>query len=229
MESKFTKIKSEILKRYKEAYAFRDEYRKAYGSETIQELMQVIKDNFAWSAKKQIIDAELIAEYANEFNKNNIYCNVDVSNGYLLASGHSTVEASGNSTVIAIDSSTVKAYGNSKVEAFNNSTVKVCDSSTVKAFNNSTVRACGNSMVEARDKSTVTAFTNSTVEARDNSTVEAWGNSMVIAYDNPTVKAFENSYVNTNYNTIECELSGNAIRRVRYTNVIQTANSEIKL
>lgn len=189
MESKFTEIKSEILKRAKEANACREQYGRAYGSETIQELMQVVKDNFTWAAENRIIDAELITEYANEFNENNIYCNVDVRNGYLLASGNSTVRACGNSTVRASGNSTVRAFDNSTVKAWDNSTVKASGNSTVEAFESSTVRACGNS----------------------------------------TVRASGNSYVNTYDEIIECKLSENAIRRVRSTNVIQTANSEIKL
>jgi alpha-tubulin suppressor-like RCC1 family protein len=156
---KFSEFKKEILRRAKEANACRDEYSRAYASNDFAELMQVIKDNFGFSAKHKIIDADMIKAYKDMFNENHIYCNVDVEdNDFLLACGNSTVTACGNSTVTACDNSTVEAYDNSTVKAYDNSTVTAHDNSTVTAWDNSIVKAC------------------------DNSTVTAWGNSYIASY-----------------------------------------------
>ena len=146
MEStdKFNEIKAEILSRAKEADACKEQYGRAYKSETLAELMQVVKDNFDWACRNKVITPDLIEKYREEFAENNIWLNVNVTSGFLLC-GNSTVEAWGNSTVEAWDNSTVKAYDNSTVEAYDNSTVEAWDNSTVKAYDNSTVKAWGNS------------------------------------------------------------------------------------
>lgn len=45
-ETNFEAIKAEILKRAKEAHACSEQYGRAYKSQTLQELCDVIKDNF---------------------------------------------------------------------------------------------------------------------------------------------------------------------------------------
>ena len=122
MEStdKFNEIKAEILSRAKEADACKEQYGRAYKSETLAELMQVVKDNFDWACRNKVITPDLIEKYREEFAENNIWLNVNVTSGFLLC-GNSTVEAWGNSTVEAWDNSTVKAYDNSTVKAWGNS------------------------------------------------------------------------------------------------------------
>ena len=184
----FEEIKKEILERAHNARACTIQYKRAYQSENLETLCNVIKDNFWWCCRNNVLDGELIDKYKKIFSDNKIYHNVSIKSGFLLTSGNSTVEASGNSTVKAYDNSTVKAY----------------DNSTVKAYNNSTVKASGNS--------TVKAFGNSTVNAYDNSTVEAYNKSTVKAYNKSTVKAYDNSYINCR-STIECVLKDNSIVR----------------
>jgi hypothetical protein len=135
----FNKLKNEILRRAKEAGACTAEYQRAYQSNDCVELMQVIKDNFHFAVSNKVIDSFLIESCKDQFNANGIYCNVDVSDGFLLASGSATVEA----------------WGSATVEAWGNATVRAWDNATVEAWGNATVRAWGNATVEASDNATV--------------------------------------------------------------------------
>ena len=215
----FEEIKKEILERAHNARACTIQYKRAYQSENLETLCNVIKDNFWWCCRNNVLDGELIDKYKKIFSDNKIYHNVSIKSGFLLASGNSTVEASGNSTVEAYDNSTVEASGNSTVQAYDNSTVQAYDNSTVKAYDNSTVQAYGNSTVKAYGNSTVQAYGNSTVEASGNSTVQAYGNS--------TVEAYDNSYINCR-STIECVLKDNSIVRKWDTNTIQYVSDNLK-
>jgi hypothetical protein len=136
METDFQEFKKEILTRAKKSDACKDEYKRAYQSETFAELMQVIKDNFNFASVKGVIDAQLIEWYKNQFNDNGIYCNVDVSEGFLLASDNATVAASGNATVAASGNATVRAWDNATVAAWGNTTVRAWDNATVAAWGN---------------------------------------------------------------------------------------------
>ena len=117
--------------------------------------------------------------------------------------GNSSVEAWGNSSVVARGNSSVEAWGNSSVVALENSSVVARENSSVEAHGNSSVVALenssvvarGNSSVEAWENSSVVALENSSVVAWENSSVEAWGNSSVVACGNSSVVARENSSV----------------------------------
>ncbi|MBD5307616.1 MAG: hypothetical protein HDS14_08360 [Bacteroides sp.] len=161
----FLAIKKIIIERAKQAKACTPEYARAYKSETLPELMQVIKDNFNWCCSSGTIDTELILQYRDEFAEYDIFANIDVTHGFLLC-GNATVKACGNATVKAYGNATVKAYGNATVEAYGNA--------TVEAYGNATVEACGNATVKAYD--------NATVKAYDNATVEAYGNAYCMSY-----------------------------------------------
>lgn len=108
-----------------------------------------------------------------------------------------------------------------------NSTVEAYDSVTVWAYGSSTVKAYGNAAVWVRDNSTVVAYGNTTVEAYGNAMVTAYDNASVRACNNATVEAYDNAYC-TSYYTIDCKLFDNAIYRVRDTNTIYYADSDIK-
>ena len=134
---KFETLKTEILKRAKEQSACKEQYARALKSNTYQELLQVVKDNFSWAATHKIIDADLIGEYKQVFNDNDIWCNESVSIGFLLATGSATVEAYGSATVRAYGSATVEAYDSATVEAYDSATVEAYDSATVEAYDSS--------------------------------------------------------------------------------------------
>ena len=188
----FEEIKKEILERAHNARACTIQYKRAYQSENLETLCNVIKDNFWWCCRNNVLDGELIDKYKKILSDNKIYHNVSIKSGFLLASGNSTVEASGNSTVKAYDNSTVEASGNSTVKASGNSTVEAYDNSTVQAYGNSTVKAFGNSTVKAYDNSYINC--RSTIECvlKDNSIVRKWDTN-TIQYVSDNLK-FEKKY-----------------------------------
>ena len=136
----FEEIKKEILERAHNARACTIQYKRAYQSENLETLCNVIKDNFWWCCRNNVLDGELIDKYKKIFSDNKIYHNVSIKSGFLLASGNSTVEASGNSTVKAYDNSTVKASGNSTVKAYDNSYINCRSTIECVLKDNSIVR-----------------------------------------------------------------------------------------
>lgn len=138
--NQFEEIKNEILERARKARACSGQYKRAYQSENIETLCDVIKDNFWWCCRNDVLDGELIDNYGEIFSENKIYHNVSVKNGFLLVSGNSTVKAYGNSTVEAYDRSTVEAYDNSTVEAYNKSYINCCSTVECVIKDNSIVR-----------------------------------------------------------------------------------------
>lgn len=96
----FEDIKAEILNRAKAAKACTEQYRRAYKSETLQELCGVIKDNFNWCFNSEVITSNLLMQYREDFAQNDIFINISVRSGFLLCD-NATVEACGNATVKA--------------------------------------------------------------------------------------------------------------------------------
>ena len=142
----FEEIKREILRRARVAQACMEQYRRANESETMAELCQVIKDNFWWACRHQVIDTALLKQYEPDFAENDIYVNVSVSKGYLLCN-NATVKACGNATVGACGNATVKACGNATVRAYGNA---YCSSFTKKQ-----VTLSGNAIYSVRSTDTV--------------------------------------------------------------------------
>ena len=136
----FEEIKKEILERAHNARACTIQYKRAYQSENLETLCNVIKDNFWWCCRNNVLDGELIDKYKKIFSDNKIYHNVSIKSGFLLASGNSTVQASGNSTVKAFGDSTVNAFGNSTVEAYDNSYINCRSTIECVLKDNSIVR-----------------------------------------------------------------------------------------
>jgi hypothetical protein len=151
----FNEFKKEILRRAKEANACADEYRRAYRSNDYSELIQVIKDNFNFAVIRKVIDPSLIEAYKDEFNANQIYCNVDVTSGFLLAWGNATVKAWGNATVEASDNATVKAWGNATVKASVNATVEASDNAYTTSYCIIECKLSGDAIYRIRESNTI--------------------------------------------------------------------------
>ena len=140
MESKFNQFKEEILKRAKQADACKPEYARAYKSETFAELIQVIKDNFNFAVSGKVIEPNIIEEYKDEFNTNDVWCNVERSSGFVLAYGNATVEAYDNATVEAYGNATVEAYDNAYVSSFYVVECKLSDNAIHRIRVSNTIR-----------------------------------------------------------------------------------------
>ena len=191
----FAEFKAEILKRAKAASACTEQRQRAYKSEDWPELFKVITDNWSYACNNNIIDPALIEEVKDEAAKSDVYINVTVTSGFLLASDSAIVEAS--------DSAIVEAYGSATVMASDSATVMASDSATVEAYGSATVMASG----------------SATVRASGSATVRAYGSATVRAYDSATVEASGSAYINVQ-STMDCKISDHAIMRHRDTNEI---------
>ena len=128
----FEEIKKEILERAHNARACTIQYKRAYQSENLETLCNVIKDNFWWCCRNNVLDGELIDKYKKIFSDNKIYHNVSIKSGFLLASGNSTVETSGNSTVKAYDNSYINCRSTIECVLKDNSIVRKWDTNTIQ-------------------------------------------------------------------------------------------------
>ena len=109
MEQRFIDFKEEILKRAKEVKACKEQYGRAYKSESFPELMEVIKDNFSFACSRKVIEPSIIEKYKEEFNENGIWCNVDnCTSGFLLVSNAQISNISGNTICQVRDNATVQ-------------------------------------------------------------------------------------------------------------------------
>ena len=131
---RFEEFKDIILNKAKEESACKGQYQRALKSGTFEDLISIIKDNFQWSINHKIIDPILIKEYKQEFNGNGIWCNENICNGFLLATGNAIVEAYGNATVEATGNATVRAYNNATVKAYGNATVEAYDNAYIYSY-----------------------------------------------------------------------------------------------
>ena len=136
----FEEIKKEILERAHNARACTIQYKRAYQSENLETLCNVIKDNFWWCCRNNVLDGELIDKYKKIFSDNKIYHNVSIKNGFLLTSGNSTVKAYDNSTVKAYDNSTVEAYDNSYINCRSTIECVLKDNSIVRKWDTNTIQ-----------------------------------------------------------------------------------------
>ena len=99
-------------------------------------LLAVVRDNFRWAVRNDVLTGEFIDKWKDEFAAGRIWHNRDVENGFLLATEGQFV-ARGNSSVVAWGNSSVEAWDNSSVVARGNSSVVACDNSSVEAWGNS--------------------------------------------------------------------------------------------
>jgi hypothetical protein len=178
---------SKVIEKAKKARACTPEFTKAIKAKSVEELMAIIKANFHWVMNKKVIDSALIETHRGLFASHDIYSNVDVTDGYLVASGNATVEASGNATVEASGNATVEASGNATVEASGNATVEASGNATVEAFDNATVEAFDNATVRAFGKTYITSYYLIECKLSDNSIYRIRESNM-IQYASDTIK-----------------------------------------
>ena len=147
---RFEQFKKELLARAKAADACTEQYSRALHAETMDSLLAVVRDNFRWAVRNDVLTGEFINEWKDEFATGRIWHNCNVENGYLLAT-EGRFEACGNSFVVAWDNSSVVARDNSSVVACGNSSVVAWDNSSVEAWDNSSVVAWDNSYTTSYD------------------------------------------------------------------------------
>ena len=143
----FQNFKDQILANAKTAGACNVEYKKALQSENYLELCKVLKDNFSFAIQIKVLTPEIFTQFTDELANEKIYHNINVVEGYLLASDSATVRAFGSATVEASGSATVEAFDSATVRAFDSATVRAFDSATVEAFDSATVEASGSAYI----------------------------------------------------------------------------------
>ena len=132
-------MKKEILRRAHEARACRKEYGRAYKAETLDALMQVVRDNFRWCTDNDVVDGALIDAYKEEFNAGKIWHNESsITDGFMLATGSASVLATG--------SASVKAYGSAYVYSYNIKECKLYDHAIYRIINLNEVRYADEAM-----------------------------------------------------------------------------------
>ena len=148
MEQIHEQVKSDLLAFGKRNGACKDEYGRLYAASTIEEVIEVVKDNFWWCAKFKDF-ADVIIAHRELFGEHQIFANQDVniSEGvaYLCVSD-------GEFNARSFDTSTInaKSCGTSTINAMS------CDTSTINAesWNTSTINAtsCGTSTEHLDDQ-----------------------------------------------------------------------------
>lgn len=135
----FKEIKEEIIKRAKLTSGCEEQYERAYKSENINELLNMVKDNLRWVYKKMNINVEFLEEYfgIEILKENHIYTSGE--NSIELNNVNKHIYVLGNAFV------NVKTRYNSSVniETWNKSSANInvfYDSfANVKTWDNSSV------------------------------------------------------------------------------------------
>ena len=217
---RFNELKEEILRRAHEARACGAEYGRAYKAETLDDLMQVVRDNFRWCTDNNVIDGALIDTYKEEFNAGKIWHNESfITEGFMLATDSASVKAYGSASVKAYDSASVEATGSASVKAYGSASVKAYGSASVEATGSASVKAYGSASVKAYGSASVKAYGSASVEAYDSASVEAT--------DSASVEATDSAYVYS-FSIKECKLHNQAIYRIVDLNEVRYADETMK-
>ena len=159
---RFEELKKELLKRAKDAGACKEQYARAYNTQTLEQLMDVCRDNFSWACNNAVLDIDIITQYHDEFACGEIYANEDVTQGYLLcnnasvnAYSNASVNAYGNASVIAYDNASVEAYGNASVKAYDNASVKAYGNAYITSYSTLEVKLSDNAIYRIKETNTI--------------------------------------------------------------------------
>ena len=237
MNNEYQKIKADLLDFGKRGGACVGAYQRLYKSESIEEVIAVVKHNFRWCAKYRSF-ADVIIANREQFAEHQIWVNQDVriqeGIGYLFATeGEIRVDSYGTSTINieSCGTSTVNVgscgHSTINVESYVTSTINV------ESYGHSTIN------VESYDTSTIN------VESYDTSTIRAEGHNgstiNVESYDTSTinVESYGHSTINAkgrNYSTMifktsieRYEVSGHALIRLLHENRIVVADDSMKV
>ena len=113
---KFQEVKAEILRRAEQKEACKSQYSRANDASTVDEMLSVVKDNFAWCWHRQVVDIDLLNKLGEDVLwRNGIYTSgehhLEFSQDatlFLLGSSQATIETWGSSQA------TIKTWGSSQ-------------------------------------------------------------------------------------------------------------------
>ena len=152
---RFNELKKEILRRAHEARACSAEYGRAYRAETLDDLMQVVRDNFHWCSRNNVVDGALIDAYKEEFNARKIWHNESIiTEGFMLMDGNSRGvlygdsrgEFYGDSRGEFYDSSRGVLHGNSYAISYSIKECELYDQAIYRIVNSNEVRYADENM-----------------------------------------------------------------------------------
>ena len=241
--TRFEELKKEILIRAHKAEACREQYGRAYGAETLDALMEAVRDNFGWCCENDVLDGDIIDRYKAEFNAGNIWHNeARVTDGMLLLEnssaellGNSSAELRENSSAVLRENSSAVLRGNSSAELWGNSSAVLLENSSAELLENSSAELLENSSAVLRENSSAVLRGNSSAVLRgnssaellENSSAELWGNSSAELWGNSRAELWGNSY-GISYSIKECKLHDHAIYRIRETNEVRYVDESIR-
>ena len=156
MNTNYDKIKSDLLDFGKRNGACIGQYQRLYKTESIEDVISVVKDNFEWCIKYKDF-ADVLMANREQFAEHRIWINqnVEIQEGVgflLVTEGSINVTSYGTSTINA------KSYGTSTINA------ESCDTSTINA------ESCGSSTINVK------SWDTSTINA------ESWGTSTMVIH-----------------------------------------------
>jgi len=171
-KDRLKELKGELLER-----ALMCEDEELDKAKTIKEIIDIVKFDFPIACVTGLIDEDLIASFKKEFNANNIYCNENVSKGFLLvtsgeheAKGEVKAVVTGG-TLIALDNVLVYSYENSIVMAFDKAKVMAHCTTKTSLWGEAEAEAFGMAIVEAYEDSKVCGNGNSIIVPHNNNSV----------------------------------------------------------
>lgn len=179
-KGRLKELKGELLER-----ALMCEDEELDKAKTIKEIIDIVKFDFPIACVTGLIDDGLISSFKEEFNANEIYCNENVSKGFLLVT-NGEYEAKGEvkavvigGTLIAYDNVLVYSYDNSSVMAFNKVKVMAHCTTIISLFGEAEVEAFGMAVIEAYEESKVCGNGNSIIVPHNNNKVVANDDTIV--------------------------------------------------
>ena len=229
MNTDYTKIKADLLAFGKNNGACKTQYHRLNKAYTIEEVIDVVKDNFTWCATYQDF-IDVIMANREQFAEHNIFINqdVDIYEGIgclLVTNGQITINSYGNSKL------NIEAIYNSSIDisACNSSEVIVCSCNTssvdIKSYEDSKVKAQSwdNSTISANSHDTsiikVECFHTSNIDANsyDQSTiiiqsyatsrvhVMSFNSSLIYMYAQQSSSIRASSYDRSIFKAMACE------------------------
>ena len=225
---RFNELKKEILRRAHEARACSAEYGRAYRAETLDDLMQVVRDNFHWCSRNNVVDGALIDAYKEEFNARKIWHNESIiTEGFMLMDGNSRGVLYGDSRGEFYGDSRGVLHGNSRGEFYDNSRGVLHGNSRGEFYDNSRGVLYGDSRGVLHGNSRGEFYDNSRGVLYGDSRGEFYGDSRGEFYDSSRGVLHGNSYA-ISYSIKECELYDQAIYRIVNSNEVRYADENMK-
>ena len=226
METNYKEVKDSLLSFGKSHSACQHEYKRLYAAESVESVMEVVKDNFSWCCQYKDF-ADVLMAHRDQFAEHKIWINTSVEInegiGYLL-----TTEGEFNATSLETSTINARSWGTSTINArsWGTSTINAesRETSTINAesWGTSTINATsrGPSTINARSRETSTinaeSWETSTINARswETSTInaESWGTSTMILLTS----------------TIECQVNNSSIARYIAENRVVFADGSMK-